>query len=223
MPLNKVKASSNMYPFASATFNIIRGACPHACKYCYCRQWSSLWDNPPYLEEKELKTDLGRGRIIFCGSSIDMWADDIDPIWIRRVLCHCNEYHDNIYLFQSKNPIRFKDYVYDIPNNAILGTTLESNIWHPQMGNAPKPVTRMLGLAINGTRPRMISVEPVMDCDVDRFLGMIQEIHPHFVSIGADSKGHHLPEPSSEKLQALISGLEKFTKVYRKSNLRRLL
>lgn len=49
------------------------------------------------------------------------------------------------------------------------------------------------------------------------------EINPKFVSIGADSKKHNLPEPSKEKIEALIRELSLFTEVKIKDNLRRLM
>ena len=51
---------------------------------------------------------------------------------------------------------------------------------------------------------------------------MIKGIKPEFVSIGADSKGHNLPEPSWDKVQSLIKELKKFTEVKVKDNLMRL-
>ena len=59
-----------------------------------------------------------------------------------------------------------------------------------------------------------ISFEPIMDFDIDKMIGYIKVAEPNFVSIGADSKGHKLPEPSSEKVKELISELKKFTKLY---------
>jgi hypothetical protein len=42
------------------------------------------------------------------------------------------------------------------------------------------------------------------------------------VSIGADSKGHHLKEPDRKKIDLLISELKKFTEVIIKKNLERI-
>jgi hypothetical protein len=69
----------------------------------------------------------------------------------------------------------------------------------------------------------MVSIEPIMDFELFYFAEWIREIAPEFVSIGADSKGHHLPEPPAEKVRELITELEKFTKVIQKDNLKRIL
>jgi len=68
----------------------------------------------------------------------------------------------------------------------------------------------------------MISIEPIMDFRILPFVRMIKQIKPKFVSIGADSQGHNLPEPSPEKVKRLIEELRKFTKVKIKPNLNRI-
>ena len=68
-----------------------------------------------------------------------------------------------------------------------------------------------------------LSIEPIMDFDLEPFVQIIKNIKPKFVSIGADSKNHNLPEPSKEKIEVLIRELKKFTEVKIKDNLKRLL
>ena len=62
-----------------------------------------------------------------------------------------------------------------------------------------------------------------MDFDLDEFITMIEECEPLQVNIGADSGNNHLPEPSKEKLLALIGRLKMFTVIDKKTNLERLL
>ena len=69
----------------------------------------------------------------------------------------------------------------------------------------------------------MISVEPIMEFDLEILTSWIKRREPEFVNIGADSKGHKLPEPSPEKVRDLIDSLKKFTEVKVKDNLKRLL
>ena len=68
----------------------------------------------------------------------------------------------------------------------------------------------------------MISIEPIMEFELAILVPWIKEIRPEFVSIGADSKGHNLPEPTPDKVNALIEELSKFTEVKIKDNLKRL-
>jgi hypothetical protein len=62
-----------------------------------------------------------------------------------------------------------------------------------------------------------------MDFDLEEMVELIKRCNPVQVNIGADSGNNHLPEPSMEKLLALIDELQKFTTIARKSNLGRLL
>lgn len=217
MPLNKSKG--NMYPFVDFTYNPIKGKCSHDCSYCFMKRWPQA---PLRLMEKEFY-DLGQNYTIFVGSSTDMFAPDVPYNWIDRVLAHCSKYSSNIYLFQSKNPGRFPPSEY-MPKNLILAATIESNREH-HVSNAMMPVGRaeiLASLAGQGLR-LMVSIEPILDFDVGIFKGWVETIKPEFVSIGADSKGHNLPEPPKEKVLELITELEKFTRVIQKDNLRRLL
>lgn len=173
------------------------------------------------LDEKTLRDNLGSGRVIFVGSSCDMWADAVQSVWIEIVLGKIRMSPHNQYLFQSKNPARFKQFRF--PGGTLLGTTLETNRPY-DYSQAPSIAERARAMSSVWPWPyeKMISVEPVMDFDLDEFAGWIQHIGPKFVSIGADSKGHGLPEPPKWKLEALIEKLQCFTEVKLKSNLKRL-
>ena len=220
--LNRQKG--NMYPWVTHTWNPIKGRCPHECAYCYMKRY---WDRlkEPHLDEKSLKDNLGEGNIIFVGSSIDMWADEIPDEWILRVLQHCLKY-PNTYLFQSKNPRRFLHFISEyedfIPRNVIWGTTIETNRDLQSISKAPSPYQRY-SMMIWIKRKTMISIEPIMDFDLNTMVEWIYSIRPLFVSIGADSKGNNLPEPPSYKIKALIDKLEKITEVRIKKNLGRLI
>lgn len=214
MALNIQKG--NMYPFVTHTWNAIKGKCPHDCVYCYMKVYPQ---KDIRFDESELKTGLGTGNFIFVGSSCDMWADALPMGWIERVLEHCKN-HQNEYLFQSKNPERFNNVV--LPLASIIGTTIESNRIYPEISNAPDCTMRMAALC-GLSYPKMVSIEPILDFDPDDMVQWIKEIAPEFVSIGADSKGHKLPEPPPEKVVQLIDELRGITTVKIKDNLKRLL
>ncbi len=208
-----------MYPFVTHTWNVIKGKCPHDCSYCYMK----VYKQPKlHFDISELKTDLGQGNFIFVGSSTDMWASNIPERWIADTVNHCIWYEDkNRYLFQSKNPYRF--YPFDLPENTILGTTIETNrATACDISNAPPPWARSHVMRDDMGFPKMVSIEPIMDFDLDILVDWIAQIKPEFISIGADSKGHKLPEPSADKLQALIEALNNVTIVKLKDNLKRL-
>jgi len=216
MSLNK--QTGNMYPWVTHTWNVIKGKCPHDCIYCYMKQYPQP---ELHFDEKELKTDLGSGNTIFVGSSCDMWAEYIPDKWIEQVMFHCMEY-GNRYLFQSKNPIRFIEILDFFPDEAIIGTTIETNRKYDFISLAPRTELRKEHIQ-ESILPKMVSIEPIMDFDLDELVRWIEEIKPEFVSIGADSKGHNLPEPSPEKTRQLIQELAKITQVKIKDNLKRIL
>jgi len=217
------KQTGNMYPWVDATWNPIRGKCPHECTYCYMKRFPL---GPLHLDEKSLRDDLSKAKTIFVGSSTDMWHFDVPYSWLEQVLDKCARYPEVTFLFQSKNPARFL--CVGLPPNRILGTTLETNRSTEKFSKAPNPWERAEFLFETTSsqlriRNTMVSIEPIIDFDLDRFYSMIRCIEPKFVSIGADSKGHNLPEPPAEKIKELIQELEKFTEVKIKDNLKRLM
>jgi hypothetical protein len=169
------------------------------------------------LDEKALTDDLG-GKFVFVGSSTDMWAKEVPYEWIQKVLYHVR-YMKAVCLFQSKNPARFIDYAF--PQDTILGTTIESNRYYPEISKAPAPMERKLALHYLAN-PVIVSIEPILDFDLDVFTQWIKEIKPKFVSIGADSGNNHLPEPPASKIKALIGELQGITQVKIKDNLKRI-
>lgn len=226
------KSKGNMYEFVTHTWNTIKGACPHDCSYCYMKKWGKQPEL--HFDEKELKTDLGTGNFIFVGSSCDMWAgvpietpngilDGIPNEWIMKTLEHCNNFPDNNYLFQSKFP-RFKSFRGMFSPKSILGTTLECDrIYYDIMGRTISPLTRAECLGEMKDFKRFVTIEPIMDFDLERFVDIIKLCEPFQVNIGADSGKNNLPEPFPEKVGELIKELEKFTKVHIKKNLNRIL
>jgi len=214
------KQTGNMYEFVSHTWNVIRGKCEHSCDYCYMKKFKL---GNIHLDEKEFKTDLGSDKFIFIGSGTDMWAKGVPSEWIKKVLEYTNKYPNNKYLFQSKAPYRFLEFLNKMPPKVILGTTIESNRNY-NISKAPSCDERiqiLKRLKKDGFET-MITLEPILDFDLDKLVQMIKEAKPTWINIGADSKGHNLPEPSPEKIKKLIKIVEKETDVKLKNNLKRL-
>jgi DNA repair photolyase len=175
------------------------------------------------LDEKALNDNLGAGNVIFVGSSTDMFANEVPKEWIKRVLLNCKNYEGNTYLFQTKAPQNFWSFSTDYPRNVIFGVTLETNRdTLLAYSLAPNPKSRVSNMKEWFMERKMISIEPIIDFDLNEFVNMIKEISPEFVSIGADSKNSNLPEPSKEKIEELIKELRNFTEVKLKYNLKKL-
>ncbi len=215
------------------TINYLAGPCPHNCAYCSTK---SLMKRFPAIEKKysgELRLDpvalnknIGHSKSYFVCGQNDLFADKVPANWIADVFEVCAMF-DNEYLFQTKNPARFlKRGIYEnFPETGpvILCTTIETNRYYPQMGNTPLPVLRADAMSqIKGFR-KSVTLEPLFAFDLDELIELIRWCDPEYCSIGADSKNHHLPEPSSDEVKALITELKKFTEVKEKSNLKRLL
>lgn len=184
---------------------------------CYMKRFPQ---KPIRLDEGEFNTDLGEDNIIFVGSSCDMFAREIPSDWIRRVIEHCKEYPSNTYLFQSKNPMRFGEFV--LPKKSIIGTTIESDREY-NLSEAPSVVNRYITMKQYKMK-KMVSIEPILDFDSLILVKWIRDINPEFVSVGADSKGHDLDEPKDFiKINNFLEELKEFTEVRTKNNLKRLM
>jgi hypothetical protein len=192
-----------MYPWVTHTWNPIRGRCPHECVYCYY-QANARYEKsvgPLRLSPTCLMEPLKRGcrkatvmvpLTIFVGSSTDMWAQAVPDSWIEAVLEHCNRYPDNTYVFQTKNPARFRDFFFQLPSRTMLGATIETNFYLPHhsdknlkegmsqsdtvLSKAPSPASRanalasLRGMADAGRKVTLfVSIEPILDFDLSSF------------------------------------------------------
>lgn len=216
----------NMYE-GVITYNPLGGECPHKCAYCstnsikrfpdVAAKYSGSLKLYPGLPKKSEKT-------VFVCAQNDLFAKEVSFEMIGEIIRRCREV-DNEYLFQSKNPMRMKEFAPFFPERTILCTTIETNRIYLQMGNAPHPLHRSTAMhehKLAGFKTQ-ITIEPIMDFDLNELFEYIDFAKPDQVNIGADSKRNNLPEPSKEKILALIAELEKFTVVKQKSNLKRLL
>ena len=228
MALNKTKG--NMYGFITHTWNPLKGKCFYDCSYCYIKKMMQKFNNPqkpPQLYKSELKTNLGTGNFIFIGSGIDMFAPDIHDDDITQVFNHCNKYPDNRYLFQTKNPSRLIDFQDYFPKKYYLCTTIESNRLYSKITlRTPQPYERIKYIhdlkQLNHTT--IITIEPIMQFDINTFYSLLISANPDFIYIGADSKNCGLPEPGKDKIKELIDALRYFgLNVKIKSNLWRLI
>jgi DNA repair photolyase len=220
MGLNESKG--NMYEWVTHTWNTVKGECYHNCVYCYMKTWGNL--KPVRFDESELKTDLGSGNTIFVGNTNDMFNEKIPDEWIERTIQHCENYQ-NTYVLQSKNPHRIAQKRLILPTNVILGTTIETNRDTILISKAPTPQWRAKWIGkLAEEEKTFITIEPIMDFDLEPFAEMIANASPNFVNIGADSKRHNLHEPSYEKVIALVDELKKAgIEIRKKINLQRLM
>ncbi len=232
MTLNESKG--NMYEFITHTWNPIKGKCFHDCAYCYMKILQP--SQPPiHLVENELSGVFPPNTFIFIDSAADLFAKDVSDEWISRVLDFCvsatayqKENAKTHFLLQTKNPSRLLEYVKHplFTNKQVVAcTTLETNRHYPDiMNNAPTPIERaeaMEKIAGHGIQT-YVTLEPIMDFDLEEFVELIKMCKPVQVNIGAESfRRINLPEPSKAvQLVDLILLLIPTTTVKIKKNLK---
>jgi len=229
MGLNK--QNGNMYLWVSHTHTHLGGKCPHECAYCSIQSLQKRFPELPYsgplrLKEAEFSVPYGSGKTIFEENCNDLFAADVPLEWIERIMAHCCLWPVNDYVFQTKNPLRVVLDSIGFPPRTLFGCTVETNRENDR-GNAPSRIERlltMMGLKGCGMNRTFITIEPVMDFDVDEFSTLIIDAEPSFVNIGADSKNSGLPEPSAEKIEQLIGILVKAgIEIREKHNLERII
>lgn len=229
MKLNESKG--NMYEFITHTWNPIKGRCFHDCAYCYMK---SLVQNPQpiRLVESELKGIFQRDQFIFIGSGTDDFASDVPSEWLNKILDFCveatshqTEGNKTQFLIQTKNPERILEFI-NHPlfqtQRVVVCTTIETNRHYPEiMNNAPTPIQRaeaMAKIAECGIRT-FVTIEPIMDFDLDEMVKLITMCKPEQVNIGKNtSTWIKLHEPTRFKVANLIFHLICSTKIKIKKN-----
>ena len=221
------KSHGNMYDWVTHMHSHLAGECLHKCNYCYVQRnpfgVSARYKGQPCLIKYELNTDYGKGNTIFIEHMNDMFAEGIFKEWIRSILSHCSSFPSNTYIFQTKNPKRAFKFLDYFPPVFIIGTTIESNRPYEDSA-APAPIERYEGIRKFKQFKTFVTLEPIMDFDVDILFGWLCDIRPDFINIGADSKKCSLPEPLPYKVKDLINKLRQVNiNIKKKVNLERLL
>ena len=197
-------------------FNPIKGMCLYGCGYCHMKGISQY--KTPYLSGYEFRTNLGKNSTILVCSAIDLLASNHPDDWIERIIRYCEKFPTNKYVLETVNPERLKDFKFS--DQWIFSVTIESNRVNSDfMGTAPTPQER----AKHMLKGQVVNLNPLMDFDLPELLELVKSCEPRIVNIGSDTRENNLPEPSNEKVQELIKGLESFTKFYLKGSLVRIL
>lgn len=220
-----VKKKSRMYEDVS-TFNPFLG-CGFSCSYCYGRRISArqkhrcdkCYDYIPHAHPERLSRKFKSGDSIFVCSMGDISYAKIG--YVDQILSLVRAHPETTFMFQSKYPLCFMAWrmFMTIPDNCVLGTTIETNRSIKRFSNAPDTELRKTWLSTIRTR-KYVTIEPIMDFDHDVMVAWVKEIRPEFVYVGynsLDSKNQHLPEPTIAKTYTLISALEAVTAVRLKS------
>jgi DNA repair photolyase len=151
--LNK-KTNGKMFNIVTATWNPVSG-CLYNCNYCWARDLATTklknahrysQGFKPRLNESEFKSRFGKGDLIFVSDMGDLFGNFVQSEWIKQVLEHIRRFPEADFLFMTKNPQRYHDFLPYMPKNAILGVTIETNndeiVQTDNVTNAPIPSER---------------------------------------------------------------------------------
>jgi len=218
-----------MFRSVTKTWNPYTG-CNHDCTYCWAKDLilGRLRHLPKYrngfgptFHSAELyragtliiNKRFKAGDLVFVSSMGDLFGEWVFYSHILAILNVIRENPQADFLLQTKNPYRFveieKEHPRDIPTNVYLGTTIETNRIHTKISKAPPPYDRfwhMRSLLLRKYR-RFLSIEPIMDFDLDVLVSWVVEMAPVIVEVGADNHNKHLPEPTWDKVEALLERL----------------
>jgi len=209
-----MEKKNNMYKLSVNQWNPFVG-CRHDCIYCtnsfqrQLKRWAKkncdeCYDFVPHTHPERLNQGLPKTRymqFIFTCSSGDIAFCRTD--YLEEIIARIQSDPDRTFLIQSKTPKTFKRVIF--PKNVILGTTLETNKDELCEGisKASKPSQRYKDFLEVNHPLKMVTVEPVIDFDLNVMIDWIGNINPCMVWLGYDSGKNKLPEPKLEKVKSL--------------------
>jgi hypothetical protein len=203
-----------MYTLSAGSWNPFVG-CGFDCSYCgpsfkrqakrRKQQCDQCYKYEPHEHEERLKSQIpttgfcefifvcDMGDIAFCADA-----------YLERIVKRMRLESDRTFLVQSKDPVTFKR-VKRWPKNVVLGTTIETNREDLCTGisKAPSPSQRFKGLLEIDHPVKMVTIEPVLDFDLDEFAGWVEQIQPRMVWLGYQNHGSDLPAPTLDKIREL--------------------
>lgn len=228
-----LNSSSRMFSVGGervSTFNLIVG-CNYNCIYCYARVWSRRFGRncryclsfyPHFHVDRLRRKPVVRGCLpVFINDMCDMLGDWIPDRWIEETINYISRHADVDFMVLTKNPKRYHEFKF--PDNAILGCTVETNLVkfnvegaldeYPLISKAPSPVERIDEMISLEHDRKFISIEPVLDFNLDEFVEQIYMVNPSFIYIGycnpvSYARNMRLPEPSLSKVHMLIDAIK---------------
>ena len=216
----KIGAKGRMYK-DTKTWNPFVG-CKFDCVYCkpsfqnnhyfvMYHKKCGLYSPHEHHNQLDLEKIGGERTIFVCGDSDISFAN---PNYMLKVfdVMKGDPKPGRVWLLQSKNPKCFEQYIGKIPDNTILLTTLETNrdVNYENVSKAPPPSVRYEAFKNLVYPKKIVTIEPILDFDLEIFVDWITSINPLAVFIGYNShpKQVALVEPNMEKTLDLIVELE---------------
>lgn len=208
-----------MFEKITKTWNPVIG-CLHNCRYCWARKLAETrlthmekYKNgfKPSITESELEKRFRKQYVFACDMG-DLFGEWVPKEWILKVLSTIRKSPSSHFLFLTKNPKRYFEFLDIFPANLVLGATIETNRDY-KFSDAPLVEERYNCLTRLAFHNKMVSIEPIMNFDMEIFVNWIKEISPVVVHVGYANYNQHIPEPTLEKTDKLIKTIRLFTKV----------
>ena len=145
-PPTRMSLNSSFYKWA---WGVVEG-CKNDCEYCYARvEIERRGDNfsvPYFREDKLMEPFLVRPSRIFVNHLGDIAYTKVTDM--ERILDVCEELPEHEFIFMTKRPNVY--FMYDFPDNCILGVTIE------------KPEYWWRAESVKKFKRTMCSVEPIL-------------------------------------------------------------
>jgi len=215
--------------------------CFYSCVYCYAKKlFKRFTDNFTLgINESRLNGLQNINGNVFMNSMTDLFHPKILSCIISYIIKYAHSKNSNHchLLYLTKNPARYAEFISILNQDDFIGITFETNSYEAQdeeeiiMGqslkitDAPTPKARFDAFKELKFENKFLSIEPIMEFDLDELLYAIRIIKPKFIFIGANSsRQNYLIEPEAEEIHALIDACKAMSiEVYKKQNLNRLL
>ncbi len=223
------KSNGKMFNIVTATWNPISG-CLYKCNYCWARDLAETKLKKaeryakgfkPSLNEREFASKFGKGDLIFVSDMGDMFGSFVPAIWIKKVLNHIRQFPEADFLFMTKNPRRYLEFLPIIPMNVVLGATIETTndeiVQLDKVSTAPLPSERFDAMKTLEWGRKIVSIEPILDFELDTFIDWIRDINPFIIYVGYDNYCHNLREPTLKNTMNFLSRLPESSLVIKKS------
>ena len=175
-----------------------------SCNKCYAYQ--------PHYHPERLRKIPSASTVFVCGSA-DIAFCIIS--FVRKIIAAIKKHNircpHKTYYFQSKQPECFLPFLEELPSNAIVLTTLETNRdeGYDAISKAPPPSERFRQFRDLPYARKVVTIEPLLDFDLPVFVRWIRSIKPEYIWLGFNSRPRSLtlPEPSITKAQKLVDQL----------------
>lgn len=214
------------------TWNVFVG-CDFRCTYCNARKaaltrfkhFARYKDGfAPKLIEEELTRHFKPGQFIFVAYMGDIAFATREQF--LRILARIRDFPQTDFLIQSKNPKQLYDWLVDwgitLPSNVYLSTTIETNRDYG-LTKAPPPLERFRYFTGYPHNFKFLSIEPIMDFDLEEMVKWVTLMNPDIIEVGADNYHNNLPEPPWSKVEQLLEKLREICpNVVEKEGLERL-